>query len=109
MNRKIHTILDSAIEFKGTPQKQVADDLHINPTTLNNYIKGKREPDLETFIQLLMYLDVDLNTFFSYQGDVADYTITKEEASLLKVFRLASETDKQKIIDIANIIIQKED
>lgn len=102
--KKFHYILDSAIEFKGIPQKKIAKDLHINPTTLNNYIKGKREPDLETIINLMMYLDIDLYDFFTNNSGNQDYAITRDEATLLNLYRSSSDANKEKIIEIAKII-----
>ena len=42
-------------------QNKLATDLHINTTSLNNYVNGKTEPDIATLIKLADYFDVSLD------------------------------------------------
>lgn len=50
--------LESLLEDWDLTQKQLAQDLHIEASTLNGYIKGKRCPDYDTLICMAEYFDV---------------------------------------------------
>ena len=50
--------LEGLLEDWDLTQKQLARDLHIEASTLNGYIKGKRSPDYDTLIRMAQYFGV---------------------------------------------------
>lgn len=42
-------------------QRKLAEDLQIPPTTLNNYVNGKTEPNIKTLIKLADYFHVTID------------------------------------------------
>ncbi len=50
--------LESLLEDWDLTQKKLARDLHIEASTLNGYIKGKRCPDYDTLIRMAEYFEV---------------------------------------------------
>lgn len=46
---------------KGLTQKELAEVLELNPTTISHYEKEDRIPSLDILIQIATYFDVDLN------------------------------------------------
>lgn len=50
--------LEGLLEDWDLTQKQLAQNLHIEASTLNGYIKGKRCPDYDTLIRMAEYFEV---------------------------------------------------
>lgn len=50
--------LECLLEEWDLTQRQLSQDLHIAATTLNGYIRGKRQPDYNTLISIAAYFDV---------------------------------------------------
>ena len=49
--------LRKLLEQDGITQKQLANDLNISTTTLNGYVKNRRQPDANTVIRLASYFN----------------------------------------------------
>ena len=47
----------SLLEQEGITQKQLAESLNISATTLNGYIKNRRQPDAKMMIRLASYFN----------------------------------------------------
>lgn len=48
-----------AIRNSGLTQTEIAERLHVRPQTVNEYVKGKSLPALDTFANLCAILDVE--------------------------------------------------
>lgn len=82
--------LAELIKERGMTQKEFARELNLAPTTLNNYVKGQREPDLDT-----------IGKFCDFLGCTADYLmgrssspvaiVSDEEAALLAAYHAADQ------------------
>lgn len=46
---------------KGITQRKLAEDLHLNPNTVNGYIRNRRSPDCETASRIAAYLDTSID------------------------------------------------
>lgn len=57
----IHTNLKLLRQKFGVTQKQVAEVLHVDVTTLSHYETGIRIPDIETLIRLADYYETTVN------------------------------------------------
>ena len=60
---KVGTQIKSARKKRGMKQKDLAEELGISAATLANYESNRREPDLDTVIDIASILDVDLDFF----------------------------------------------
>lgn len=58
--------LSEIIKIKGLTQKEIAKAIHVKPNTLNQWVKGKREPDIDTLLLLCYYLKVEPTEILSY-------------------------------------------
>lgn len=67
--------LRNLLEQDGITQKQLANDLHISKTTLNGYVKNRRQPDAKTVIRLATY-------FHTTTDYIYGLTTLREPASL---------------------------
>lgn len=92
------------LEEKEISQKDFAHTLNIAPTTLNGYIKNKRQPDFETVKSMAFILDVSIDYLLDYHKDESDFTL--QELSLIEKMRKMSNEQKQILIDLANCIIK---
>lgn len=92
------------LEEKEISQKEFAKTLNIAPTTINGYIKNKRQPDFDTVKSMAFVLDVSTDYLLDYHKDGPDFTL--QELSLIEKMRKMSNDQKQILIDLANCIIK---
>ena len=59
--------LRKLLEQDGITQKQLAKDLNISTTTLNGYVKNRRQPDANTVIRLASQYN---NRFYLWSNNV---------------------------------------
>lgn len=55
---EIQQRLREAIQFSGLTQKEIAEKLGINASTVSKYMKQNKYPSLDTFANLCKILDV---------------------------------------------------
>lgn len=92
------------LEEKEISQKEFAKTLNIAPTTLNGYIKNKRQPDFETVKSMAFILDVSTDYLLDYHKNGSAFTL--QELSLIEKMRKMSNDQKQILIDLATCIIK---
>lgn len=56
--KTIQNNLREAVKFSGMTQKEIANKLGINPSTVSKYLRLNKFPSLETFANLCLVLDV---------------------------------------------------
>ena len=56
--KTIQNKLREAVKYSGMTQKEIANKLGINPSTLSKYLRLDKFPSLETFANLCLVLDV---------------------------------------------------
>ncbi len=73
----------------GITQKQLAEDLNISTTTLNGYIKNRRQPDAKTVIRLASYFSTTTDYIYgiSTLREIVSSPFTAEERHLVNIFR----------------------
>ncbi|MFH5811086.1 helix-turn-helix domain-containing protein [Companilactobacillus sp. FL22-1] len=54
---------------RNVTQKEVAQHLNIDVTTLSHYETGIRMPDIDTLIALAKYYDIDINRMVSSEDN----------------------------------------
>lgn len=81
-------------------QKEFAKTLNIAPTTLNGYIKDKRQPDFELIKRIASTLNVSMD-FLLGGGD--GLNLTAKELSLITKLRTLSEEQQQLVYTLVNI------
>ena len=86
-------------------QKQLADELYMQLTQYRRYETGERELPLELAVSLANFYDVSIDYIAGVSDKIkySDSDLTHEEFDLIKNFRKLSNTDKEKIIEIAKI------
>ena len=81
--------LESLLDDWDLTQKQLAHDLHIEASTLNGYIKGKRCPDYDTLIRMAEYFDVSTDYLLGVTNTRKrpDEPVNVRESELVGIYR----------------------
>lgn len=100
LGNRIQNLLDE----KDVTQRQLAADLHLNPNTVNGYIKNRRFPDCETIARIAAYLDTTVdyllgNTNFRH---CPHFPVSDREGLLLGNYRALNEHGKQTLEEISS-------
>lgn len=97
--------LSELLEEKDISQKEFANTLNIAPTTLNGYIKNKRQPDFELVKNIAFILNVSTDYLLDYNGSGIDLTV--RELSLISKMRRLNKEQQEMIYDLVNISVKK--
>lgn len=90
------------LDEKEITQKEFAATLNIAPTTLNGYIKNKRQPDFELVKNIAFVLGVTTDFLLDYEGNGINLTV--KELSLISKLRSADEEQRAVVYDLVNVI-----
>lgn len=86
-------------------QKDFAAALNIAPTTLNGYVKNKREPDLELIKDIAFLLNVSTDYLLDYHN--ANAVLSIREMSLISKFRELDKKQQDIIYDLVRITFKR--
>ena len=90
------------LDEKEITQKEFAATLNIAPTTLNGYIKNKRQPDFELVKNIAFVLGVTTDFLLDFEGRGINLTV--KELSLISKLRSADEEQRAVVYDLVNVI-----
>lgn len=93
------------LDEKDISQKDFAAMLNIAPSTLNGYIKNKRQPDFELIKNIVFILDTSADYLLDCPSDGARLSI--REMSLIGKMRILSDEQQDIIYDLVNIAAKK--
>ncbi len=86
-------------------QKEFAATLNIAPTTLNGYIKNKRQPDFDLVRQIAFVLNVTTDYLLDYNS--GGTALSVRELSLISKLRQLDEKQQDIIYDLVNVTLNK--
>lgn len=93
------------LDEKEISQKDFAAMLNIAPSTLNGYIKNKRQPDFEVIKNIVFILDTSADYLLDCVKESGK--LTAKEKSLIAKMRILSEEQQEIIYDLVNITAKK--
>lgn len=88
---------------QGVSQQQLADVIGTTQQSINKYENHSTEPDIDTLIKIADYFQVSVDFLIGHsmnsvsQAPAEDWTLTREETSLLKDYRQLSREEKDSI------------
>lgn len=96
--------LESLLEDWDLTQRQLAEDLHIASTTLNGYIRGKREPDYGTLIRIAAYFNVSTDYLLGITNNKANFekALDVREDNLVGIYRNLQPEHKDLLLEQAH-------
>ena len=97
----IGTQLRNLLDEEGITQKQLAEALNLSTTTLNGYIKNRRQPDAKTIIRLASYIHTTTDYIYGLTSFREPMSIpySTEERHLVNIFRGIPEEQKPLFIE----------
>lgn len=93
------------LDEKEISQKEFAAMLNIAPSTLNGYIKNKRQPDFELIKNIVFILGTSADFLLDCKSGSGNFTA--REMSLIGKMRILSEEQQEIIYDLVNISAKK--
>lgn len=93
------------LDEKEISQKEFAAMLNIAPSTLNGYIKNKRQPDFELIKNIVFILDTSADYLLDCMGESGKLTV--REKSFIAKMRILSGEQQEIIYDLVNITAKK--
>ena len=73
MKSNLHNVLKELRDEKKQTQTELAEILHVSQKTYSNYENGKRQPNIETLIDMANYFRVSIDYL------VGRYELRKED------------------------------
>lgn len=95
------------LEEKNISQKEFTKSLNIAQTTLNGYIKNRRQPDFETVKSMAFLLEVSTDYLLDYHE--GSNNLSLQELSMITKMRKMSTSQQQLLHSIADCIIKNSD
>ena len=91
----------SLLEQEGITQKQLAESLNISATTLNGYIKNRRQPDAKMMIRLASYFNTTTDYIYGITNlrEPLALPYNAQERHLVNIFRAIPEDKKPLYIE----------
>lgn len=97
--------LSALLEENSISQKEFANTLSIAPTTLNGYIKNKRQPDFELVKNIAFILNVSTDYLLDYNGK--GINLSAKELSMISKMRKLPECQQELIYDLVALSADK--
>ena len=71
----------------GYTQKEIAEGLGLKPQIINNYIKGKTEPNIKTLIELAKFLHTTTDNILGHEVPylLDKSTLTPEQREIIEI------------------------
>lgn len=90
------TRIQKLLTEQGITQRKLAADLHLNPNTVNGYIKNRRFPDCITLSQIARYLGTNVDYLLGNTGIKVypDLSLNEKEELILNHYRSMDEEQK---------------
>lgn len=88
------------LKEQGITQRELANELHLNPNTVNGYIRNRRMPDCETVSKIAFYLNTNTDYLLGNTNlrSYPQLSLTEREAILLSNYRAMSH-DRRRILE----------
>ena len=93
--------LRALLELNNLSQKQFGEKLNIAPSTIGNYVRNIREPDISTLIIFANYFNVSVDFLIGngYKNDM-----TEDEQLLLNIHKGLNSNYKKILIEQAKLL-----
>lgn len=99
------------LELKGATQKDLAQYLGINPSSVNDWIKCKKYPRIDKIELIARYFGILKSDLIEEKGInktlPQQQTLTEGENMLLELFRRVPENEQQMVLDMVRVALKK--
>lgn len=97
------TRIQKLLTEQGITQRKLAADLHLNPNTVNGYIKNRRFPDCITLSKIARYLGTNIDYLLG-STDVKvypDLSLNEKEQLILNYYRSMGAEQKHMLEELS--------
>lgn len=104
----IGSMLDELLYNKRVSQKQMSEDLSISSSSISNYIRDYREPDVDTLKILASYFAVTLDYLLEFNVSTEDTTgkeLTENEQNIVNIFRCLTKEQQGYLVEQGKMYI----
>lgn len=99
------------LELKGATQKDLAQYLGINPSSVNDWIKCKKYPRIDKIELIARYFGILKSDLIEEKGTNKNLpqqqTLTEGENMLLELFRRVPESEQQMVLNMIRVALDK--
>lgn len=99
------------LDLKGVTQKDLAQYLGVNPSSVNDWIKGKKYPRIDKIEMIARYFGILKSDLIEDKGINKNLpqpqTLTEGESMLLDLFRRVPESEQQMVLDMIRVALNK--
>lgn len=93
------------LQKKELTQREFASMLNIAPTTLNGYIKNKRQPDIKLIKRIAFLLNVSTDYLLDFHGNNQELSL--QELSAISNLRALDENQQKIIFELISLTAKK--
>lgn len=86
--------LEKILDKKWMTQRELANKLNIPPSTLNGYIKGYREPNIQFIRKIVAVLNISADELLD-----TEFKLKKKEKKLIRAFRMLNKKQRKNILE----------
>lgn len=99
-------MLREMLEERGITQKKLAEDLHIAPSTMGNYVRNLREPDYATLKRIAAYFRVSTDMLLEYETGESVPQDGVSEAQMIRLFRRLDAETQRLLLEQGRLLMQ---
>lgn len=98
------------LEQTGKTQKEIADYLHVNPSSVNDWVKAKKYPRIDKIEMLSIYFGIMKSDLIENKGLnktlPQTHKLTEGETMLLDLFRQIPEHQQQMVLEMIRVALK---
>lgn len=100
------TRIQNLLNEQGITQRKLAADLHLNPNTVNGYIKNRRFPDCITLSQIARYLGTNVDYLLGNTSVKVypDLLLNEKETLILNNYRAMGSEQQHMLEEISTAL-----
>ena len=99
------------LERTDKTQKEIADYLQVNPSSVNDWIKAKKYPRIDKIEMLSIYFGILKSDLIEDKGDNKTlpqvHNLTEGEEALLELFRLVPEDQQKMVLEMIRVALNR--
>ena len=100
------------LRVTGKTQKEIADYLQVNPSSVNDWVKAKKYPRIDKIEMLSIYFGILKSDLIEDKGTSKTppqvHNLTEEESLLLELFRLIPEDAQKMYLEVLRAALKNQ-
>lgn len=108
MNGDVDLRLKELRESRSLSQRELGDELGLSKSSIGNYEKGYRQPDMETLILLADYFDVTVDYLIG-RSLLPSFIVSSQEETMLQIYRKLPKHKQNLIIELFGELLSSAD